>query len=217
VKYTAVMPWVVEDWKATCLDTCLFDVHTIDNSVENRGVPRSWNMGIDKMRADDSDWLILMSAAIRFGPTGGVDFLELLETHSDHRAISALHTFGWHLIAFSRETIETAGRFDENFFPAYYEDIDYAVRMYKVKPDAPWGAYAIDVSDAGMGHTIEHTGMKVDNHKLHAYFRLKWGVVPGHEWDDYCSHPFCGEETPIGFWPSVRGASWDKPAPGGWL
>lgn len=136
MRYVAVMPWVDYLWRNDALQNCKIDVDLIDNSVNNRGVPRSWNIGIDLMRARDADWLIVMSAALRFGTEGGQDFIRLLESKPDHRVVSALGTYGWHFIAFSRETVETAGRFDENFFPGYLEDIDYAIRMYRVKPDA---------------------------------------------------------------------------------
>ena len=191
---------------------CKLDVHQIDNSEVNRGVPRSWNMGIDRMIKDDSDWLIVMSAAVRFGEPGGLDFLKVLEHHSDHRAVSALGLFGWHLMAFSRETIETAGRFDENFFPAYYEDVDYSIRMYRVKPDAPWGAYAIDAKDAGMAHTLELARTYIDNRMLLDYFAEKWGVSHGHEWHEYNDHPFADATNPIQYWPDAYGGSWDQPA-----
>lgn len=215
MKYTAVCPYVVWDWMHACRETCRFDVHWIDNTITNRGVPRSWNMGIDRMRADDSDWLIVMSAAIRFGAEGGQDFLRVLEEHHEHRAVSALGTYGWHLMAFSRETIETAGRFDENFFPGYLEDIDYAIRMYRVKPDAPWGAYACDVTDAGMAHAIRKARIPVDNDLINLYFLTKWGVPPGNEWHMYARRPFGSMRNPIQYWPDApqTGGAWNQPAP----
>jgi len=201
MKYVCVLPWVDWIWRDDCLSTCKIDVQPIDNSVHNRGVPRSWNMGIDMMRHADADWLIVMSAAIRFGEAGGKDFIDVLEQRPDHRAISALGVFGWHLIAFSRETIETAGRFDENFFPGYLEDIDYGIRMYRHKPDAPWGAYACDVGDAGMAHALKKAKIQVDNKTIHDYFQQKWGRPPGGEWHEYHHRPFGQDDLSIKWWP----------------
>lgn len=211
MKYTCVMPWVIWNWKHEAVRRAKIDIHTIDNSLNNRGVPRSWNIGIDLMRANDADWLIVMSAAIRFGKPGGQDFIQLLESRPDHRVVSALGTYGWHLIAFSREAIETAGRFDENFFPGYLEDIDYAIRMYRVKPDAPWGAYAIDVEDAGMAHALRKARIPVDNEQIHSYFEHKWGCMPGQEWETYANRPFMDDSNLIQYWPRspYTGGQWD--------
>jgi hypothetical protein len=214
VKYVCVMPWVVWDWRHLCLQTCKIDVCEVDNSHTNRGVPRSWNMGIDEMRRTDADWLIVMSAAIRFGEAGGLDFIQQLNDHPEHRAISALDTYGWHLIAFSRETVETTGRFDENFWPGYLEDIDYAIRMYRVKPDAPWGAYECDVADAGMAHAIRKARIHHDAEANALYFLTKWGVPPGQEWHRYAQRPFSRPSHPIGYWPKSphTQGEWDQPA-----
>jgi len=211
MNYVCVMPWVVWDWRHEALKRAKIDIDLIDNSINNRGVPRSWNIGIDLMRARDADWLIVMSAAIRFGKEGGQDFIRLLESKPDHRVISALGTFGWHLIAFSRETIETAGRFDENFFPGYLEDIDYGIRMYRVKPDAPWGAYPINVTDAGMAHALRKANIEVDNTHIHTYFEQKWGRQPGGEWHEYHHRPFGDDSNPIGYWPTspFTGGTWN--------
>lgn len=215
MKYTCVMPWVVWDWRWACLETCKIDVCDVDNSLVNRGVPRSWNMGVDEMRRTDSDWLIVMSAAIRFGDAGGTDFVRTLEEHPDHGVISALNTFGWHLIAFSRETIEMAGRFDENFFPGYYEDIDYAIRMHHTQGTKLWGAYECDVTDAGMSHALRKTRIPIDNQALITYFISKWQVNPGCDWHQYADHPFLNKNNPIGYWPQSPHTNgvWDQPAP----
>lgn len=211
MRYVAVMPWVDWIWRNDALLNCKIDVDLIDNSENNRGVPRSWNIGIDLMRARDADWLIVMSAALRFGNEGGRDFIRLLEAKPDHRVVSALGTYGWHFIAFSRETIETAGRFDENFFPGYLEDIDYGIRMYRVKPDAPWGAYPVDVKDAGMAHALKKGKIQVDNEQIHSYFNHKWGRAPGGEWHEYNHRPFGHDEYPIAYWPTspYTGGSWN--------
>lgn len=203
MRCVAVLPWVVPEWRDDCIATCALDVVEIDNSVKNRGVPRSWNIGIDIMRERDADWLIVMSAALRFGDPGGLDFLEVLEDHPDHLGISALDTFGWHLMAFNREAIEACGRFDENFWPGYYEDVDYSIRMYRYKPNAPHGAYAIDVVDLKMGHTFEARDdirEELNNQRSLRYFEAKWGVPHGSEWHDYYATPFNGD-FPLGYWP----------------
>eukprot|EP00931_Biecheleriopsis_adriatica_P052049 TRINITY_DN30244_c0_g1_i1.p1 TRINITY_DN30244_c0_g1~~TRINITY_DN30244_c0_g1_i1.p1 ORF type:complete len:414 (+),score=52.42 TRINITY_DN30244_c0_g1_i1:50-1291(+) len=40
---------------------------------------------------------------------------------------------GWSIFIFPRWTVEAVGYFDENFYPAYYEDTDYAIRLRRTK------------------------------------------------------------------------------------
>lgn len=201
MSYVCVMPWVDRVWRADCLDSCDLDVFQVDNSQKNLGVPRSWNIGIDLMRSRDADWLIVMSSAVRFGKPRGKDFLDLLEERADHHVIQPLATFGWHLVAFRRDAVEAAGRFDENFFPGYYEDIDYSIRLYHAGMNVR-GGYACDVMDAGMAHSIKECGITVDDRALRIYFYKKWGAFPGASWDDYYSRPF--DRFPLDYWPTPK-------------
>jgi hypothetical protein len=82
MKYTIVLPWIWQPYKDEYMVTVKFSADNmllVDNTEENRGIPRSHNMGIDKMYREGSNWLIIQSAALRFGPEGGLDFIRNLE------------------------------------------------------------------------------------------------------------------------------------------
>src|ERR1700728_642922 len=79
MKYVAVLPWVYKPFRDEFMKACKLDVFEVDNSAENLGIMRSHNLAIDKMIAENADLLIVMSAAIRFGEKGGLDFVEQLD------------------------------------------------------------------------------------------------------------------------------------------
>ena len=61
VTYTAVHQWMWPPYRDAMLATCKIDLFEIDNTTINRGFARSTNIGIAKMRDDDTDWLVFVS------------------------------------------------------------------------------------------------------------------------------------------------------------
>ena len=215
-RFLVVMPFVVPAWAQACLATCRFGeggdfgrLLTVDNSVVNRGIMRSHNMGIDAREPDE--WLIIMSAALRFGKPGGMDFIDHLVERADHGVISASGTYGWHLVAFRPDVVAKMGRWDENFTPYGYDDNDLSIRIHRLMPDLIWGGYPLDVQDMGMAHSIKIGGVYSDPKHLLHYWRIKWGAPPGSEFDDYNEHPFGNPSNHINYWPDINGAGWDRP------
>lgn len=93
----------------------------------NRGVPRSWNKGVDLMRSLDREYLVIVSQSVLFGPSGGRDFLDEL---NERQPEWIMHdSCGWKLIALNRELFSRVGVFDEIFSPAYFEESDMLYRM----------------------------------------------------------------------------------------
>lgn len=183
---------------------------SVDNTKHNIGIMESHNRGINYMRERGADWLIVISAAIRFGEPGGMDFVKQLE---DQQVVEAADVFGWHLIAFSRGTIEKVGRWDENFTPYGYDDLDYSYRFQLAndKHADLWEKVPVDVKDMGMAHSIKKAGVTGDDNKLQAYYRKKWGVFPGQSHDKAYKYPFNKSFNPVGYWPQARplGGQWD--------
>lgn len=230
MRVAAVLPFVVPDYHHGCALTLrLPNVLHVDNSERgpygrNLGVMRSHNMGIDYMREIGADWLVVISAAVRFGPPGGLDFLEALEVFPDAACVCAEDVFGWHLIAFPAETIEAAGRWDENFHPYGFDDNDYAIRVRKSRPGAEWVKVPVDVDDSlvGMGHSVKVGGVMdglratVNAEAQLRYFEAKWGNRPGVWFDEYHDTPFDNPWNDVGYWPSsplTWGATYDARAP----
>ena len=212
-KFLVVLPYMLQSYYDECAETMRFHeqgrVMAIDNTVDNRGIMRSHNLAIDERHPDE--WLIIMSAALRFGRPGGLDFIDHLHHHDDHGVISCSDTFGWHLVAFRPDVVEKMGRFDENFTPYGWDDIDLSIRIHKLMPDLIWGGWPCDLTDMGMAHSIKLAGLESPATPLLEYFNRKWLVPPGSEFDEYADHPFGNPDHHVNYWPSINGATWDGP------
>lgn len=223
MKYVAVLPWIHKPYRDAFIETCKLDVFEIDNTQHNLGIMRSHNLAIDKMREENADWLIVMSAAIRFGPAGGLDFVAALDNYficisaaSEHtlKASAQVGVYGWHLIAFSRECIEKVGKWDENFSPYGWDDIDYSIRMQKAFPDPEYSRRTkkvpIDVYDTTMAHSINLAGVQTDNNHHIKYIESKWGAIlhgdgKVNDVNKYNDTPF-NSGNPVSWWPTEQEA-----------
>lgn len=151
----------------------------------NAGVAGSWNVGRDAVLSSEADWLIVLSAAVRFGREGMRDFLRALDACPTELVLEADRGLGWHVIAFSREVLEKIGPFDPIFFPAYSEDLDYSIRFqraYDCDTHAPgwvgplWPKVPVDASLIEIAHGIKRGGVTVDLAGMHALLDAKWGT-----------------------------------------
>lgn len=198
MRFVAVMPVIHEPTARACWDTMSerFQAAAIvvDNTVDNRGVAGSWNVGVDAMLAGGADWLVIVSAGVRFcrpdsgACYGGDDFLDALDAAEPSAdAIEAADGIGWHLIAFRRETLEAVGRFDEIFWPAYMEDIDWGFRYHLWRnlerpirhpfwPKVPVAAWVPLIA-----HGVVLGGVHADPSENLARYAAKWGGVSGSE------------------------------------
>lgn len=210
----SVHPPYLDACIATIADPFLAHVVVLDNTTHNLGVAASWNVGVRAMYAQDAEWLVILSAAMRFGDAGGLDFLAHLEAQTgDEWAIEAgpcptdpTYGFGWHCIAFPRRTFDRVGLFDENFWPAYYEDLDFGHRIrcasgWEVGQDPMWPKVDVDATLASVAHGHKLGGIAIDPHKLAAYYEAKWGTMPGSS-DRVFSTPFGDPQHGLDYWPA---------------
>lgn len=182
-----VLPSIYPLWTERCITSLdpfvAKAVQIVDNTQHNRGVAASWNLGVAAMYEADADWLLILSAACRFGERGGIDLVEALHEHEGAHAVEAAHGIGWHCIAIARSTFDAVGRFDENFWPAYFEDLDFGRRVHCWLGDDPpwWPKVSIDVAIAGFSHGVDLGGAVVDNDRIQRYYRQKWHGPRGEE------------------------------------
>ncbi len=187
--FIALLPSIHQPWTDACVRSMTRSLREhltiVDNTTDNRGVAASWNLGVDRLYREQVDWLIIISAAIRFSMDhGGRDFLQALDYAAKNAyALEAGHGMGWHLIAFHRRVFDLVGRFDENFHPAYWEDLDFARRVYLANNrSAPlWQKVSVEVSLRGFCHGVDLGGAKTDPDRMLAYWSEKWGGPPGEE------------------------------------
>lgn len=207
MRYTVVLPFIYGPTANECLSTMQFspeNIIAVDNTQKNLGVSRSWNLGIDKMKTDDTSWLIVVSTAIRF-KRGGLDMIDVLQQRTDQNVLEAMNVFGWHLIAFNRRLIDKVGKFDENFYPAYFEDLDYSIRIQKTfhldNSNPLWDKIDVDVVDTGMSQSIKLGLIDAPAAPLIEYFQRKWGRHPGEYQRPEYNHPFNDENNELDYWP----------------
>lgn len=199
------------------------NVLVINNTVKNMGIMKAHNLGVQFMNANKADWLIIVSAAIRFGEAGGLDFVQVLEEHMDYRVIHAAsdnvaggkqqtedgggvnEVLGWHLTAFRSTLFDNIGVWDENFTPYGSDDIDLALRIRKFygTDGTGWDTFPIDVHDAGvMAHSINLAGVKSLFHPRNDYFIRKWGRGTNDWQSEGYEHPFNDPTLPLHYWPA---------------
>ena len=160
----------------------------------NRGLSRSWNDGILDAYADGSDVVIVVNDDIRFGE-GDVDAIAACAKRFRDRYI--ISCAGWHLLyrrmlpshgyacfAINPIALEVIGCFDENFFPAYCEDQDYARRAH-LAGLAEENCADTAIVHEGSASIRRDQALANDNrrtqHENMRYYRRKWGGDPGNE------------------------------------
>lgn len=87
----------------------------------------------------------------------------------------------WCVFIMPKTVYEKVGPFDENFFPAYYEDKDYERRL-KLSNSSIIRSPALSPMVYRSSSTAEKdSSVHVAAHKNKAYFLKKWGGPPGGE------------------------------------
>ena len=214
MKYVVGLPYRVKSFRDSLMATCkLENVFEIDNTENNIGFSASHNLGIQKMYDDGADWYIVMSAAVRFGDPGGLDFIEILK-NTECVVVEALGVYGWHFIAFHKTLIDKVGLWDTNFTPYGYEDFDYSMRIQRaflleyddhwkkiVENKTMWDKVKIDIKDTIMAHSLKLGGVDPKMGKTREYYNKKWGRYPATIEDPYNSYfyPFNNSENGLGY------------------
>jgi GT2 family glycosyltransferase len=182
-----VIPSVKIQWAKECVQSLntnnLENVLVVDNTKTNYGVAGAWNLGIDKMYKDGSEWLIICSESIRFydNPISNINNA-IDNADKSTLIIEGNNGQGWHLIIFNRKVFDTVGYFDEIFYPAYCEDNDYIIRYSMAFPGVSPAAnmahlekVSINAKLLGIAYGITHVTWDPDYEGQIKKFIDKWG------------------------------------------
>lgn len=156
---------------------------------ENIGVARSWNIGLKK----DADWTFVCSCCMKFekGFSNVIKKLQEGDWSRQEYLFRTMHHY--HLIGINKKLVEKIGYFDENFYPAYYEDVDHYRRVNLsglIQPEAvDTGAICQETASA------VSAGLSCDYVNLAKYYVEKWGGEPDHE---TYNRPF--KDKPLDYW-----------------
>lgn len=227
MRFLIIMPAMSEEVAAQCIDSIDPKYHKnlyiVDNSPEgfahkynvnyehhpeNIGIARAWNIGAMKVMEQGYDYLVVMSATMRF-EKGMTDLVAQMEANANPYGLETQH--GWHLICFKAATFRKVGLFDENFYPAYYEDSDYIRRMELAGIHFPMSKthrlpkVEIAAGFWGDAHAIKKAGLKVNMGAMTQYFKDKWGHDNSFESqemrDNLFSYPFNNPANDLTYWP----------------
>lgn len=163
-----------------------------DPNGHNLGVARAWNVAIREVLNSKLDYVVLLSASVEFGPILHCTWKSQMEAHWGSHLIEA-KGHSWHLIAIHRRVFETIGLFDENFYPAYFEAIDFGYRM-RTCGVVPWYGDATHNPELGLEQNYEsvwvnamswgaaqHMVVDMPAGPLLEYYETKWGGAKGEE------------------------------------
>ena len=184
--------------------------YIIDNWNDNRGVSGSWNEGMQRAKADGHRYVVITNDDVIFSPgslkaiyeaiidTGAVTMSPNQNDHRDHSGIQE----GCDMFCFAvdiDQLVEAVGWFDQNFFPAYFEDNDIHWRMIQANVTPMLNTDAVVTH---IGSATQNAGpLPVTSHqrfeKHRAYFIKKWGNSPGRE---IYTTPFGHPELTIRDW-----------------
>jgi len=170
----------------------------------NRGVSTSWNDALIEMRDTGCDVSIITNDDVWF-EIDDVD--KIAEAAVEHRDAYAIFCAGYHVgfdtpinchgmscFAMQPIALETVGFYDENFFPAYNEDVDYSRRaaMADLKPFIVPDTMVHHIGSAAI-QTSPTLGSQ--NHGTHhmnnLYWTSKWGCPVSED-------PNLGHRRPFG-------------------
>lgn len=149
----------------------------------NLGVSASWN----HIHRTVDEYVIMACDDMALYPNTVEALVAAAETHPDvgffFPSDNAHTMFGVYLQR--RSFFEQIGEYDEHFWPAYFEDNDYARRIQLAS------GKTMSVPDCGMSHfhsgTLKsYSEQEMQQHhsnfeRLRAYYCQKWGGPPGHE------------------------------------
>lgn len=149
----------------------------------NLGVAASWNLAIKA--GFQHEWAMIVSDDVKF-PPGTLDQFAALS--GPDKVVLSSSWPHWCAFTIGMRVVQQVGLFDEQFYPAYFEDTDYQRRL----DDA--GAVVIHgpevqhknsstLATAG-SHFTRANGVSFDAN--HEYINSKWtnGGRPG-QWDPY--------------------------------
>lgn len=149
-----------------------------DSDDHNLGVARSWNIGAKEVLERNLDYLVIMSASMQFGPEMHTTWTKQMQTFWGETVIEA-DGHSWHLLAFHRRVFEAIGLFDTNFYPAYFEAIDFGYRMRMANMEYAWRHVWINAMSQGVA--LHAPLIDCPAAPLLAYYKQKWNGDKGDE------------------------------------
>jgi len=149
----------------------------IHESFQNKGVAGSWNYLLYNIYKDHSDTAIILNDDIYLGRPARMKQLLSLTRHGF--LLNLEHSYAFLL---TKYCFYRVGEFDEAFYPAYYEDNDYAYRYSLLYHTSPKRTVLLEPQFARNSASIASNPRLNDRFAANRQRYIeKWGGLPGHE------------------------------------
>lgn len=151
---------------------------------ENLGVAKSWNTFLQSMQ--EGDMILIVNDDITF-TANSIQSLYDAAVASDDVLMVASDTLGVNVFScfiIKRDAVTRFGYFDEGFYPAYFEDNDYARRMFLDGYEAL--RVPCELGHIGSATLATYSPDEMNTHHEHfrrnqTYYIAKWGGMPMEE------------------------------------
>jgi GT2 family glycosyltransferase len=150
------------------------DAKIIRNN-KNLGVAASWNQLCSAI-FENHEYAIILNDDIYLGKTEW-QIENLLKHYKSDIYVSEMD---WSAFILPKKVFDEIGKFDENFFPAYFEDNDYEYRL-KLKNKEILKIPFLNPLVFRASKTIEKDTKLNEFQKNKEYYIKKWGGTPGNE------------------------------------
>lgn len=159
----------------TIKDQLPSNFHFINNE-KNIGVAASWNRLLNRI-FEKHEYALIINDDVYFGKKESEVMSFIL---TEHRLFSTT-TGTWCNFIINWDLYNHIGDFDEKFFPAYFEDNDYAYRL-KLEGVKPIQHEFLNPEIFRNSMTIQKSPeLNVNFEKNKQYYIQKWGGLPGEE------------------------------------
>ena len=135
-------------------------IHTI-HMPSNLGVAASWNLGIKATPM--APWWLIVNDDVTFPANSLAKFANYVQSYGD--IVIANTVAPWSCFAITDKVINIVGLFDEAFYPAYFEDTDYARRVRHYLGEDAIGSPDIKVNHANSSTIAD--GYAEQNHRTY--------------------------------------------------
>jgi GT2 family glycosyltransferase len=145
---------------------------------QNLGVSGSWNIIMDYADKVNATHVLMLNDDIYLGKTEE----QILRMIDLFQHIHFLNSFmNWSSWILSVEAYKKIGNFDENFFPAYFEDNDYCYRMRLNEFERYNTDYLNPVVYRNSQTILKDSSLNQNFNKNRQYYASKWGGLPSEE------------------------------------
>lgn len=183
---------------------------TVHRPGRNMGVAASWNWLVRTALERGHELAVIGSNDTFLEPGSLAAFANLPKDDN----VAVWHLSNWDFFAIGRRSMERVGWFDENFYPAYKEDQDFAYRceLAGLKRIPVPSASAATVGSATLKSSRAYQLRNATSHHLNTlYYHRKWG---GDFKQELFRRPFNAPDRDHRWWPdpenSIYERDWDR-------